>query len=263
MNLTTHCPRCATAFLVTQEQLGEAQGWVRCGMCQEVFIAQAHTAAPAQTQSVEAPLPHQRAALPDDDAALDDDIAPAPGTTPKQAASLPLRPEPRQTPSTRPTQSKTTSRPRGRSAPLVLGALLLVMALQFALQARHSLANAFPKVTSVLQSLCPPDRCGLRQISAVAIEDSNFTTTGPNLFHLSATIANLSGLMMDAPALALTLTDATDQVLARKVYAPKDWGAEAATLSGEAKQAITLWIKWEDASSTQRVVGYRLQAFYP
>ena len=26
MNLTTHCPRCATAFLVTQEQLGEAQG---------------------------------------------------------------------------------------------------------------------------------------------------------------------------------------------------------------------------------------------
>ena len=48
MNLTTHCPRCATAFLVTQEQLGEAQGWVRCGMCQEVIIAQAHTAAPPQ-----------------------------------------------------------------------------------------------------------------------------------------------------------------------------------------------------------------------
>ena len=282
MNLTTHCPRCATAFLVTQEQLGEAQGWVRCGVCQEVFIAQAHTAAPPQALPLEAPLPHQQEALHTDEPRLDDDSTPAPApttaptptptsisTTPAAASTpLPNRPESIQAPtaSAAPSPSHAPPAPRTRGGPsgrLLLGALITLLALQIGLQARHSFANAFPQATSWLQSLCPAGRCGLRQISAVAIEDSSFTTTGPNLFHLSAMVANRSDLTLDAPVLALTLTDAADQVIARKVYSPQDWGAAAATLPGTTRAPAALWIKWEDASSTQRVVGYRLQAFYP
>ena len=275
MNLTTHCPRCATAFSVTQEQLGEAQGWVRCGVCQEVFIAQAHTAAPPQAlPPVEPPLPHQPEALSTDEPRLDDDNTPDPATTATTSAAtstpLPKRPEPIQTPSARPAPSPSPSHaspaPRKRGGPsgrLLLGALLALLALQIGLQARHSLADAVPQATSWLQSLCPAGRCGLRQINAVAIEDSSFTATGPNLFHLSAVVANRSELALDAPVLALTLTDAADQVIARKVYSPQDWGAAAATLPGATRVPAALWIKWEDASSTQRVVGYRLQAFYP
>ena len=274
MNLTTHCPRCATAFLVTQEQLGEAQGWVRCGMCQEVFIAQAHTAAPPQALPFEAPLPHQQKALHIEEPGLDDGSAPAAATTattsPATTTPLPNRPEPIQTPPARlapsPSPPHASPAPRTRGGPsgrLLLGALLALLALQIGLQARHSLADAAPQATSWLQSLCPAGRCGLRQINAVAIEDSSFTTTGPNLFHLSAMVANRSDLSLDAPVLALTLTDAADQVLARKVYSPKDWGAATATLAGASRAPAALWIKWEDASSTQRVVGYRLQAFYP
>jgi predicted Zn finger-like uncharacterized protein len=275
MNLTTHCPRCATAFSVTQEQLGEAQGWVRCGVCQEVFIAQAHTAAPPQALPlVEPPLPHQQEALPTDEPRLDDDNTPAPTPSPSPSSAtstpLPKRPEPNQAPPAPPAPSSSPSdaspAPRKRGGPsgrLLLGALLALLALQIGLQARHSLADAVPQATSWLQSLCPAGRCGLRQINAVAIEDSSFTTTGPNLFHLSAVVANRSELALDAPVLALTLTDAADQVIARKVYSPQDWGAAAATLPGATRMPAALWIKWEDASSTQRVVGYRLQAFYP
>ena len=272
MNLTTHCPRCATAFSVTQEQLGEAQGWVRCGVCQEVFIAQAHTAAPPQALPLEAPLPHQQEALSTDEPRLDDDNTPDPATTATTSAAantpLPKRPEPNQAPPARPAPPPphTSPAPRKRSGPsgrLLLGVLLALLALQIGLQARQSLADALPQATSWLQSLCPAGRCGLRQINAVAIEDSSFTTTGPNLFHLSAMVANRSDLALDAPVLALTLTDAADQVIARKVYSPQDWGAAAATLPGATRVPAALWIKWEDASSTQRVVGYRLQAFYP
>ncbi len=280
MNLTTHCPRCATAFLVTQEQLGEAQGWVRCGMCQEVFMAQAHTAAPPQALPLEAPLPHQQEALHTAEPCLDDDSTPAPvptttsaptqiSTTPAAASTpLPNRPESIQTPPARPAPSPAHAPPASRtrggpSGRLLLGALIALLALQIGLQVRHSLADAFPQATSLLQSLCPAGRCGLRQINVVAIEDSSFTTTGPNLFHLSAVVANRSDLALDAPVLALTLTDAADQVIARKVYSPQDWGAAATTLPGATRVPAALWIKWEDQSSTQRVVGYRLQAFYP
>lgn len=270
MNLTTHCPRCTTAFLVTQAQLGEAQGWVRCGMCQEVFIAQAHTAPPPQTLPLEAPLPHQQEALHADEPSLDDDNAPAtmPRTSATVATPLPNRPEPKPVAPAEPAPSASRPAPskRGRLGPsgrLLLSALLALLALQIGLQGRHALADAFPQTASWLQSLCPAGRCGLRQINAVAIEDSSFTAAGPNLFHLSAMVANRSGLALDAPVLALTLTDAADQVLARKVYSPKDWGAAVATLSGTTRTPATLWIKWEDASNTQRVVGYRLQAFYP
>ncbi len=264
MNLTTHCPRCATAFLVTQEQLGEAQGWVRCGMCQEVFMAQAHTAAPPQALPLEAPLPLQQEDFPDAEPRKEDDSAPEP-TTPSTAPPQ-HRPEPSQAPQMGPASSRPPSAPRmrGRSGgKLALVALLVLLALQIGFQARHSLIEAFPRAASWLQSLCPAGRCGLRQISAVAIEDSSFTTTGPNLFHLSARVVNRSNLALDAPVLALSLTDSADQVLARKVYSPQDWGETIATLPGGTSAPAALWIKWEDASSTQRVVGYRLQAFYP
>ena len=265
MNLSTHCPRCATAFLVTQEQLGEAQGWVRCGMCQEVFIAQAHTAAPPQALPMEAPLPHQQEALHTDEPPLDDagatDQTTASTTTPKP--KLASRPEPRQAPPDRPAPPSAATRMRAKTGRWLLATLPVLLVLQIGLQARHSLVDTFPHAASQLQSLCPSGHCGLRQISAVAIEDSSFTTTGPNLFHLSAMVANRSDLVLDAPLLALTLTDSADQVLARKVYSPQDWGADGATLAGATRTPAALWIQWGDASNTQHVVGYRLQAFYP
>lgn len=37
MSLATRCPACGTAFRVVQDQLRVSGGWVRCGMCQQVF----------------------------------------------------------------------------------------------------------------------------------------------------------------------------------------------------------------------------------
>lgn len=38
-NLATRCPACGTVFRVTQAQLRESEGWVRCGRCNGVFNA--------------------------------------------------------------------------------------------------------------------------------------------------------------------------------------------------------------------------------
>ena len=37
--MQTHCPHCDTRFRVTEEQINTADGYVRCGVCKEVFNA--------------------------------------------------------------------------------------------------------------------------------------------------------------------------------------------------------------------------------
>lgn len=42
MSLTTRCPSCETLFKVVPDQLRIADGWVRCGQCDEIFDAALH-----------------------------------------------------------------------------------------------------------------------------------------------------------------------------------------------------------------------------
>ncbi|HBK01359.1 MAG TPA: hypothetical protein DDZ62_16360, partial [Delftia acidovorans] len=39
MSQVTRCPACGTRFKVVADQLRISQGWVRCGVCHEVFDA--------------------------------------------------------------------------------------------------------------------------------------------------------------------------------------------------------------------------------
>lgn len=42
MSLITRCPSCLTSFQVTQSQLVQASGWVRCGRCDQIFDGATH-----------------------------------------------------------------------------------------------------------------------------------------------------------------------------------------------------------------------------
>jgi len=258
MDLTTHCPQCSTAFLVSEDQLELAQGWVRCGVCQEVFMAQAHTVAPSTPMVVsDAPLPYRRETVADEEPAVPSDALPSSAT-----------PEPMPEPVARtqsvPATASTTATARYRRASL--GArffLLIVLAAQLGADAYRNIPDTQPKLAFWLQTVCAPSVCTLRQSSALGIDDSSLTAAGSNAFHLKAMISNRAGLTLQAPSLALTFTGASDEVLARKVYAPKDWASQTEFLPGSSTTPIDLWVRWDEAASTARVAGYRLQAFYP
>lgn len=49
MRAITHCPVCQTQFFVSDEQLNQHHGQVRCGHCLHVFDAQAHTVSAVET----------------------------------------------------------------------------------------------------------------------------------------------------------------------------------------------------------------------
>jgi hypothetical protein len=80
---------------------------------------------------------------------------------------------------------------------------------------------------------------------------------------MTATLRNRGAVGLAYPHLELTLTDAQDQVVARRALAPADYAGGTADLAAgipaNAEVAVKVFI---DASATTQA-GYRLYLFYP
>jgi len=241
MSLITQCPQCRTAFHVAPEQLREAQGWVRCGLCQEVFSAQAH----ALSEMPSAPLAkRQESSL----GASDDS------------------PAPKSTPNTEEEARRLPRAKRWRMAWVWLAsvAMFFLFLLQLGVAQRHRLTAEFPSTALWLQSLCGTNQaCSLRDIRNVSINDSNFEAVDASHFKLSAALSNVSVLRLQTPSLAVDFTDASDGVVARKSFGPTEWGAPALTLPGQSVWPVLLWIEIDPPIAGPPVAGFRLRAFYP
>lgn len=92
MSLATRCPACGTAFRVVQDQLRVSGGWVRCGMCQQVFNGlEALIAEPPESAPPQAP-PRPPVAQPPAAVAAPPAIVPAPAPQPRtEPAPEPMR----------------------------------------------------------------------------------------------------------------------------------------------------------------------------
>ena len=157
-------------------------------------------------------------------------------------------------------------RPASRAALILLvGALVLALGLQWALQQRDRLAAAQPRLKPWLAALCVPFACKIgppRQIEAVAIEGSSFSRLGTDAFRLSLSLRNSAATEVAMPSLELTLTDLQDQPVLRRVLHPADLGAPPAlAASGEWSTGTALAV--DAQAGAPRVAGYRLIAFYP
>jgi predicted Zn finger-like uncharacterized protein len=145
---------------------------------------------------------------------------------------------------------------------LVLGALL---ALQVAYQDRDRLALAQPQLRPALEAMCDLLHCRLgppRQIEAVVIDSSGFNRLRNDTYRLSFTLRNTAPVPVAVPAMELTITDAQDQTLARRVLTAAELGADSATIPAASDWSRTVGVVL-DTGGSGRVAGYRLLAFYP
>ncbi|HEX2544767.1 MAG TPA: DUF3426 domain-containing protein, partial [Ramlibacter sp.] len=144
---------------------------------------------------------------------------------------------------------------------LGLAALLL---LQVAYQDRDRLALAEPALRPALARMCELLQCTLgppRQIESIVIDSSGFNRLRADNYRLSFTLRNAARVPVAVPAMELTITDAQDQTIARRVLTPAELGAgEAIAPSGEWSRSVGVAL---DAGGSARVAGYRLLAFYP
>jgi predicted Zn finger-like uncharacterized protein len=152
-------------------------------------------------------------------------------------------------------------------------ALLLALALQWAVQKKDVLAAQEPRLAPWLQAMCRPLGCTvrpLRRIESLVIENSSFSRTGPDVYRLRFTLKNTGDAALEIPALEVTLTDSQDQPLVRRVTLPAEFGAIAATVGPRSEVAGNLTLKVAapgvpaaGQAGFLAVTGYRILAFYP
>lgn len=153
---------------------------------------------------------------------------------------------------------------RGALALAVLG-LILVLGLQVAVQERDAIAARSPAAQALMEQVCQVMQCTLqapRRIDAVVIDSSSFVKAreAAAAYQLQVGIKNTSALAVAMPALELTLTDAHEQTLLRRVLLRDELGAPAQLAPGAVWSATLPVHVMQDASL---VAGYRLLAFYP
>jgi predicted Zn finger-like uncharacterized protein len=271
----TRCPHCDTVFRVTPQQLQAFSGQVRCGRCQQVFDAfstlsaqlPAGTTAPAEAV---APRPGPILRPPVDG----NQGEPAHGGTPAAAApAVPSagRAAPPELALTLPDGLLSDARPTRRPLPGLTAGVLALAALA-AVQASWlfatPLANWLPAARPALEGMC--DRLGCTvalprlpdQLFIEASELQLLDAAHPNYVLLSATVRNRSALAQAFPLLELTLTGASNQTVARRVFSPEDYlerGVDHARgLAANQEISVRLYLNTGEV----RAAGYRLYLFF-
>ena len=143
---------------------------------------------------------------------------------------------------------------------VLLAALLL---LQVAYQDHDRLALAQPGLRPVLVPMCEVLGCALgppRQIESIVIDSSGFNRLRNDAYRLNFTLRNAARHQVAAPAMELTITDAQDQPIARRVLTPDELGTDSVIpAAGEWSRSVGISLE----GGSTRVAGYRLLAFYP
>ena len=269
----TRCPSCRTVFRVTAAQLEMRGGQVRCGHCKAVFDGHEHMISLAPRS-------------PEEEAHDDDEMALGPPTvTLRSAQSL--------TPAAQPLSATAAAArahfdideddaapPPVKPAPpsprrwqrVLWGAAIPLLALALLLQAvfhfRDAVASRWPAANPALTRMCDVVGCVLRpmrEITDLSIDSSDLQADPAHkgLLILSATIRNRAAHALGYPYLELTLSNAQDQIVVRRAFAPGEYLSGAANLdsgiAGNAELTVKLFI---DASTTSQA-GYQVYLFYP
>ncbi len=159
---------------------------------------------------------------------------------------------------------------------LLAMALIAGLALQIALQEKDRMAAQWPQTQSWFEQLCQQAGCQvepLKRIETIAVDASSFNRISKNndpleaitqSYRLALTLKNNGALPVAMPHVELSLQDAQDQPILRRVLSPADLGSSLTALAPaqDMQGSLTLQI---DTSllANRRIQGYRVLAFYP
>ena len=233
MSAVTRCPKCGTSFRISDAQLAARAGQVRCGRCGNVFDGRAALVTESQPSgggSARARQPARSRSV----------LAEATAVSPQ----------------------------RSRLWAVATALALVALAAQIAFRFRSELVLVWPAAKPVLTRLCADLGCEVplpKRAELMSIEASDLQADGanPGVMVLTATLRNRAAFPQQFPSLELTLTDAQDQAVARRVLYARDYlgrgSSSEAGFAGNSELPVRVFIE----ASTLKPTGYRLYLFFP
>lgn len=279
MSAITQCPECGTRFKASQTQLEAHQGVVRCGHCQATFNAMQHLyddePSPQLSLPIETEIPEQKhvEAVPGNDEAepADNEIVETVEDTSAQLSPpLVLAQASPALDTTDVVFDQPINIKKKRHWPWVVGVFILsvVLLAQASYFFRVELAARLPGLKPMFTTYCSWLKCSIplpEKVDLMSIESSDLEASPvqANIIALNVILRNRAPYAQAYPNLELTLTDATDMALARRVFQPAEYlkpgEDENRGLSPSREISIKLHLDTTDLKPT----GYRLFLFYP
>jgi len=151
---------------------------------------------------------------------------------------------------------------------LALGSVLLLLALaaQAVFSFRDVLSARYPALRPMLASSCALLGCRIElpaRPDQLVIETGELITLGGNAYTLNTLLRNQGDMALAWPSIELTLNDADDKPLVRRVFGPRDYaGAAASSPAGfgaRAEQPVKIHFRLEGLTPS----GYHIAVFYP
>lgn len=132
---------------------------------------------------------------------------------------------------------------------------------------RNQIAGQFPQTKPLLTQLCDVFACRIdlpAQIAAVSIESSELQSLAESqdTFVLTTLLRNYSDSLQTWPHIELTLNDANEKPLLRRVFAPADYLSAAEVRAGFAASSEHA-VKLSFELAQIKASGYRVYLFYP
>ncbi len=144
--------------------------------------------------------------------------------------------------------------------------LLFLLFLQVMTTFRNPLAAQFPQWKPTLVALCKLSGCKVdlpAQIEALAIEQGELQTLKEQTFSYVSLLRNQSRSVQAWPSIELTLNDANDKPVLRRVIAPRDYLPATIDVSQgfapRSEQTIKLYFALDQLTAS----GYHIAIFYP
>lgn len=298
MQSITNCPACQTQFVVTEEQLNQHNGKVRCGHCLHVFNATEQLVNPDitlenidteinntaiepvvvepssnQVALVTTPEPIASTIVPPDEVAeLIPTSIPANFETAEPVNEALINVVQPSNFSDLADKSKLNPKQTAKKSLTRLWLFFSMMLLLAAIAQsiyflRNQIALYYPNTKSILVQACVKIGCSIdlpKKIEFIVIDDSDIQedVNYAGLMHLSSTLINQAGFNQAYPNLELTLTDIEDKPKLRRIFKPIEY------LPANTNIAIGLAageeIKVKLAMTTQgvAVAGYRVFVTY-
>ena len=151
---------------------------------------------------------------------------------------------------------------------MALGSVLLLAALaaQVVGTFRNPLAAHVPALKPALQAVCARVGCKVElpsQIDELSIEPGELQAVSETTFSFVTQLRNQGRVAQAWPHIELTLNDANDKPVLRRVFTPRDYLASQAEVdkgfSPRSEQSVKLYFELAQIKAS----GYHIAVFYP